>query len=134
MNDGANPTFAAPTVTGTATGWYDLQTMTMPDPSPGCDGGVKAQHYTLTVASAGSYTFTLNWVTGTDMDFGVMAKDGSYGAANCSDYLTTAGLSGAKPETFTIAALAAGSYVVMAMDYPGNGTATGIVQVTVRKN
>ena len=29
--DGANPSFAAPTVTGTRTAWYDLATMTVPD-------------------------------------------------------------------------------------------------------
>ncbi len=133
----ASPSFAAPTVTGTAIGWYDLYTMTQPDPSPTCDGAAAAQFYTLTVSVTGSYTIQMNWSNGSDFDFGIMVKDGTYAgggtpATACNDYLSTSGLASSKPESITVNLTAATTYVINAMDYAGNGS--GFVQIKVLKN
>ena len=130
--NGGNYAFSAPTVTGTATGLYDLASMTQADPT--CDGGSAAQFYTLNVTATGSYTFRVNWTSGSDFDFGVMVKDGSYGSPSCADYLSTSGLASSKPESFTVTLTAGTQYTVIVIDYAGDGAPTGKVQLWLTKN
>ncbi|HWB35732.1 MAG TPA: hypothetical protein VHA75_06890, partial [Rugosimonospora sp.] len=125
--NGGNPSFAAPTVTGNATAWYDLGTMGMADPT--LDGGSAAQFYTLTVGTSGSYTFSVNWTAGSDVDATVMVKDGSYGAL--ADLLSTSGLSGAKPESWTVNLTAGTTYTIIVIDWEGDMPGSAIVQVAV---
>jgi hypothetical protein len=128
-----SPTFAAPTVTGNSVSWVDRYSMTQPDPSGAtCDGAVGAQFYTLTVSVTGNYNVSMNWSAGSDFDFGIMLKDGTYGGPGCSNYISTNGLNNKKPETTGVVALTAGqTYVINAMDFAGDGH--GFVQIIVSK-
>ena len=125
-----SPSFAAPTVTGNSVGWYDAYSMSYPDST--CDGSAGSQWYTLTVSVSGNYKISMNWSHGSDFDFGIMLKDGTYNDPGCGDYISTTGLNNKKPETTGIVALTAGqTYVINAMDFAGDGS--GYVQITVAK-
>lgn len=126
-------TVQAPTTVGGIKGIWDQMTMTDADPSPGFDGGAKAQFMIVHVAVAGNYTVSVNWTSGTDIDIGLMAKDGSYSDASGKDYVNTAGLTSARPEA-TTATLAVGDYVLALIDFTGASTTAGALSVTIKRN
>ena len=127
-------TVVAPGTIGGIKGFWDQMTMTDADPSPDCDGGAKAQFYTVTVSTTGSYSVSTNWTSGSDIDIGVMVKDGGYdGGGSCSDYLNTTGLSSARPEVTTVTLTAGITYVIAVIDFTGASTTAGAVSVVIRR-
>lgn len=125
-------TINAPTVVGGIKGVWDQQTMTSDDPSPGFDGGVAAQFLIVHVDSAGTYNVSVNWTSGTDMDIGLMKKDGTYDNADGKDYVNVTGLSSARPEV-TTAALDPGDYVLAMIDFRGNSVTTGALSIKITR-
>lgn len=125
-------TINAPKAVGGVKGVWDQQTMTSDDPSPDFDGGAQAQFLIVHVDSAGTYSVSVNWTSGTDMDIGLMKKDGTYDDAGGGDYVNVTGLSSARPEV-TTAALDPGDYVLALIDFRGNSVTTGALSIKITR-
>src|SRR5690606_20708096 len=88
--------------------------------------------FTLTVATAGTYTVKLEWVDGADLDVYVTNAAGDL-AVCADDFLACAGGTSAKPEQGTTSTLAPGTYRVYVSLFTASGPTTQY-RLTVTRN